>query len=241
MKENVINNIKNARRGFALTGAGISAPSGIPTFRGEDGFWRNKDPYELASPSGFKKDPQLVWDWYNERRFNIREAGPNPAHYAIKEIGDSFEKFVIITQNVDNLHQQAGSKDVLELHGNIFGNKCNLCGKIFNNVESKEVPHCDVCDGLIRPDVIWFGEALSSDVLKEAWRWTENSDICLVIGTSAVVQPASYLPILARENGAFIMEINKSRTVISPYVDESIIGDVSIILPELARLRLSSL
>ena len=233
----LIDKIKQAKRGFALTGAGISAPSGIPTFRGEDGFWKDKDPHELASPSGFSKDPELIWNWYNYRRKIIRNSEPNSAHYALSKIEDSFEEFTIITQNVDNFHQQAGSKNVLELHGNIFRNKCNECGKLFGDINSKELPHCEVCGGLIRPDVVWFGEALSREVLETAWQWCENCDICMVIGTSAMVQPASSIPLISREKGAFVIEINKNSTVISSYVDESIIGDVSTVLPLLCKIR----
>ncbi len=235
--EIMIEKIKNAKRGFALTGAGISVPSGIPTFRGEDGFWKDKDPRELASQMEFRRDPELVWNWYNERRAKIRQAGPNAAHYALAKLEDSFDEFAIITQNVDNLHQQAGSKNVLELHGNIFRNKCNECGKPFGNINSKEISHCNVCGGLIRPDVVWFGEVLPGDVLENAMQLSKNSDICLVIGTSAMVQPAASIPLLSRENGTFVIEINKNITVISSYVNESIFGDVSIILPELSKIR----
>ena len=237
-RKNVMESVKKAKRGFALTGSVISAPSGIPTFRGEDGFWKDKDPHELASPSGFMKDPELVWDWYNYRRKIIRNSEPNPAHYALTKIEDSFEDFTIITQNVDNFHQQAGSKNVIELHGNIFRNKCNECGKLAGDINSKELSHCEVCGGLIRPDVVWFGEALSREVLETALQWCEDCDICLVIGTSAMVQPAASIPLISREKGAFVIEINKSSTVISSYVDESIIGDVTTIIPELSNIRL---
>lgn len=233
----LIDKIKQAKKGFALTGAGISAPSGIPTFRGEDGLWRDKDPRELASPIGFNKNPQMVWDWYNFRRAIIRKSGPNPAHYALVELENSFDDFAIITQNVDNFHQDAGSKNVLELHGNIFRNKCNECGKLFGDINSKELPHCEVCGGFIRPDVVWFGEALSREVLETAWQWCENCDICMVIGTSAMVQPAASLPLISRENEAFVIEINKNSTVISSYVDCSITGDVTSILPDFSKIR----
>jgi len=235
-KRIVIEKIKSAKRGFALTGAGISAPSGIPTFRGENGFWKDKDPRELASLEGFEKNPELVWDWYNERRAIIRKTKPNPAHYALTEIEDSFEQFAIITQNIDNLHEEAGSRNVIELHGNIFRNKCSECGKLFNDIEQLEIPRCDECGGLIRPDVVWFGEALPKEVLQRAIQWSELSDICIVIGTSAMVQPASSLPLFARENGAFVLEINKNKTVISSYANETILGQAETILPELSKI-----
>lgn len=238
LEEILIDKINKAKKGYALTGAGISAPSGIPTFRGEDGFWEKKDPHELASQSGFRKDPQMVWDWYNYRRDIIRKSEPNPAHYALVELENSFDDFVVITQNVDNYHQDAGSKNILELHGNIFRNKCNKCGKIFGVVNSKEIPKCDICGSYIRPDVVWFGEPLPKDVLERAWKWSEDSDICFVIGTSAMVQPAASLPLISRENGAFVIEINKNSTVISSYVDRSIIGDVTSILPSLSKVRI---
>ncbi len=237
-EEALIEKINHTKKGFALTGAGISAPSGIPTFRGEDGFWKDKDPHELASQSGFRKEPQLIWDWYNYRRDLIRKSKPNPAHYALVELENSFNDFAIITQNVDNFHQDAGSKNVLELHGNIFRNKCNDCGKIFGEINSKDIPNCDACGGYIRPDVVWFGEPLPKNVLERAWQWSEESDICFIIGTSAMVQPAASLPLISRENGAFVIEINKNRTVISSYVDKCITGEVTSILPALSKLRI---
>ncbi|MEA1912725.1 MAG: NAD-dependent deacylase [candidate division WOR-3 bacterium] len=233
--EHITRKIKNARKGFALTGAGISAPSGIPTFRGPNGFWKDKDPF---SPKSFRENPQLVWHWHEEMREMMRKATPNPAHYALTEIQNSFDDFAIITQNIDNLHQEAGSKNVIELHGNIYRNKCNECGKKFGEIQSEEIPKCDECGGLIRPDVVWYGEIIPLHALQKARELVEDCEICLIIGTSGMVQPAASLPLLARENGAYTLEINKEETVITSYLDDSLFGDVSEILPELSKTLL---
>lgn len=235
IKKETIERMKNAKRGFALTGAGISAPSGIPTFRGKDGLWKDKDPRKLASQSGFRSDPDNVWQWYNERREMIKEKEPNRAHYSLTEIQKMIDNFAVITQNVDNLHQEAGTDNVIELHGNIFKNKCNNCGKSHGELKSDNPVECDKCGGLIRPDVVWFGEPLPEDELNKAWEYAKNSDIVFVIGTSAMVQPAASLPIISIEHGGYVVEINAERTVISEYVNDGYYGDVAEVLPELVE------
>lgn len=230
--EKVIEKIEDAETGVAFTGAGVSAPSGLSTFRGSDGIWENKDPRELASPSGFRKNPQLVWDWYNSRRDKIKEVNPNEAHKSLKLMEDYFREFSIVTQNVDNLHKEAGSDEVVELHGNIFRNKCSNCGRVVSeDVDSREVVECEECGGLIRPAVVWFGEPLPVESLQVAKEMATSCDICFIIGTSGLVQPAASIPLVARESGAFLVEINRESTVISDYVDISLNGDAAKILP----------
>lgn len=230
--EQICREIQKSSNGLAFTGAGVSAPSGIKTFRGSDGIWKEKDPEELASPRGFKKNPQMVWDWYNARRRKIGKVEPNAAHKALKTLEKYFDKFWVVTQNVDNLHREAGSGEVIELHGNIFRNKCNSCGRIINeDIESDKVVKCEECGGLIRPDVVWFGEPLPEDAIEKARDRAVQCDICFIVGTSAMVQPASSIPLVARENGALTVEINRERTVISDYVDVSLSGDAAEILP----------
>lgn len=226
----VINRIKKAKSAFSLTGAGSSAPSGIPTFRGSEGFWKNKTPFSLDS---FIENPQAVWEWHLEIKEMMKKKSPNPSHFALAKMQNIFNKFAVVTQNIDNLHQKAGSNKVIELHGNIYRNRCNECGKVFGEIDTKEIPKCDRCGGLVRPDVVWFGEQLPFKALITSRAYAESSEICFVIGTSGVVQPAASIPLIAREHGAFVIEVNMKRTVLSDHLDYSIFGDASVILPEL--------
>jgi NAD-dependent deacetylase len=228
--DKILKKIKNSKIAFALTGAGSSAPSGIPTFRGNDGFWKDKTPFSLDA---FKENPEEVWKWHLEIKEMIRKNSPNPSHFALAKMQELFNDFAVVTQNIDNFHQEAGSSRVIELHGNIYRNRCNECGKIFGEFDTEEVPKCDECGGLVRPDVVWFGEPLPYDALIEARRYAEKSEICFVVGTSGVVQPAASIPLISREYGAFVIEINLEETVLTKYVDYSIFGDASVILPEL--------
>ncbi|MEO0292935.1 MAG: NAD-dependent deacylase [candidate division WOR-3 bacterium] len=226
----VLERIKKAETAFALTGAGSSAPSGIPTFRGSEGFWKDKTPFSVEM---FKENPQIVWEWHIEIKNLIKKAKPNASHFTLAKMQKFFKDFAVITQNIDNLHQEAGSDKVIELHGNIYRNKCNDCGKKYGEIDTKEIPKCEECGGLVRPDVVWFGEPLPYDALLEARRYAERSELCFVIGTSGVVQPAASIPLIAKEYGAFVVEVNIEETVLSRYLDYSIFGDVSIVLPEL--------
>jgi NAD-dependent deacetylase len=226
----ILKKIKSSKKAFALTGAGSSAPSGIPTFRGNDGFWKDKSPFSLDA---FKENPQAVWKWHMEIKKMIRKNSPNPSHFALAKMEELFEDFAVVTQNIDNFHQEAGSSKVIELHGNIYRNRCNECGKIFGEINEKEISKCDECGGWIRPDVVWFGESLPYDALIQAREYAEKSDICFVVGTSGVVQPAASIPLIAREYGAFVIEINLEKTILSKHLDYSILGDASMILPEL--------
>ncbi len=234
-----VERLKNARSLLFFTGAGISAESGIPTFRGEDGLWKKYRPEELANLNAFLENPDRVWEWYQYRRKIVRQAKPNAAHLAIAEMEKYFERVVVVTQNVDNLHQRAKSKEVYELHGNIERNFCIKCGTYYKGDEFKEeakVPHCPKCGGLIRPDVVWFGEALPTDVLRTAEEEAANCDVCFVVGTSAVVYPAAYIPVIAKNSGAYVVEVNLTPTELTSSVDLPLHGKASEIMNEILSL-----
>jgi NAD-dependent deacetylase len=223
-----------ANRVAALTGAGISAECGIPTFRGEDGLWRKYRAEELATPSAFHRDPKLVWEWYDWRRGIIAPVEPNPGHKVLAQWEKIFPEFTLITQNIDGLHGKSGSKNILELHGNIWKMRCTEEGTVIENLDSplKEIPpHCPSCGALLRPHVVWFGESLSSTILQRAFLLSSQCELMLVIGTSAVVQPAASLPLSAAEAGAKVVEINLNPTPLTPYVDISFTGKSGEILP----------
>ncbi len=223
-------------RVVALTGAGISAPSGVPTFRGEEGLWRRYDPQQLATPEAFARDPKLVWEWYDWRRQRIARCEPNAAHFTLVEMEQALPPghLAIITQNVDGLHQKAGSRNVLALHGDIWTVRCLSCGF---RAEDRRVPlpeippRCPHCGGLLRPDVVWFGETLPYAVLNQAFAVAQAADLMLVIGTSAVVQPAASLAVVAKRHGARLIEFNIERTPLSDEADEVILGSVDETLP----------
>lgn len=230
-----IKRILQAEKVAVLTGAGISAESGVPTFRGEHGIWRKLRPEELASMDAFMKNPTLVWEWYDFRRKLISDVEPNPGHYSLAELEGKIPRFSLITQNVDNLHRVAGSRNIYELHGNIMRNRCVDCNKFTEEVkltEPEKIPRCE-CGGMIRPDVVWYGEMLPEKTLQDAFWAASNCDVFLSVGTSALVQPAASLPIEAKRNGAFVIEINTEPTVISKYLDETIIGKSGEVLPQL--------
>ncbi len=216
-----------------LTGAGVSAESGIPTFRGPEGLWRSFRPTDLATPEAFRRDPALVWEWYDWRRQRIAACQPNPAHRVLAEMESVLPDFTLITQNVDGLHQAAGSRNVLELHGNIWRVRCTACGWSGEDrrVPLPEIPpHCR-CGGLLRPAVVWFGESLPSHILEAAWEAASRCQMMLVVGTSAVVQPAASLPIIAKRNGAYLIEVNPAETPITPLADEVLRGPAGEVLP----------
>ena len=228
----------SAKNVVVLTGAGISAESGVPTFRGEGGLWRNFRAEELATPEAFEKNPKLVWEWYDWRRQLLKPLKPNKGHEVIARFEKRFPEFLVITQNVDELHQKAGNKKMVELHGNIWKVRCLKEGKITDNFETpllKIPPQCE-CGAMLRPHIVWFGESLPYDAIQTAYRAANECDVMLVVGTSAVVQPAASLPITAKEHGAFVIEINPEETPISSIVNESLIGKAGDILPEIERL-----
>ena len=230
----LIEKMKNAQRIAVLTGAGISAESGVPTFRGEHGLWKKFRPEELANVNAFLSNPKLVWEWYNYRKKLISDVHPNPGHHALVLIEEEVPEFCLITQNVDGLHRKAGSKTILELHGNIMLSKCMDCELKSDSLdlEFSDIPQCN-CGGMMRPDVVWFGEMLPEVVIKDAFQWAGHCEVFLSIGTSALVHPAASLPMVAKEAGAYVVEINLDPTVISDRVDESILGPSGDILPKL--------
>ena len=233
MFEKFSDRLKEAKKIVFVTGAGISQESGIPTFRGKDGYWRKHDPMKLATIDAFYDDPKLVWEWYEDRRKNILNAYPNPGHEAIAELEKSV-KVVVLTQNIDGLHQRAGSSDVLELHGSIIRIKCTVCdyqSEITTSFE--ELPPKCKCGNILRPDVVWFGESLPQDVWGRAIGEAGSCDAMIVAGTSLVVSPANTLPIYAKQNDAVLVEVNPEQTVMSDDMDVSIRGSSAEILPKL--------
>ena len=198
-------------------------------------MWRNFRPEDLATPSAFAQNPILVWEWYDWRRQIIAPKGPNPAHYAIANLESYYQQFLLITQNIDGLHQRAGSQKLVELHGNIWRVRCVEEGIISENreVPLRSIPPRCSCGSLMRPDVVWFGEALPPEAMSQAVEAVENCDLLLVVGTSAVVQPAASLPYIAKNRGSYIIEINSETTPISSLINESLIGKAGEILPTL--------
>lgn len=230
----LIQALKESESIVFFTGAGISAESGIATFRGKEGLWNKFRPEELASFDAFIKNPELVWEWYNYRKKIVHEAKPNPAHVTIAEMQNQFKEVTVVTQNVDNLHKRAGSKKIYELHGNIERNFCISCKK-FHNEEldfSIGVPKCE-CGGLIRPDVVWFGEYLPEDQFLSGEKAAINSDIFFVVGTTAIVYPAAGLIYTAKASGATIVEINLEETDLTSSANYSYFGKAGEILPKI--------
>ena len=228
--------IKNSKKVVALTGAGVSAESGVATFRDPDGLWTKFNPAELASMKGFLNNPELVWSWYNYRRDLINKVKPNAGHYAIAEMTNIFPEFTLITQNVDRLHQQAGSNHVIELHGNIIENHCANCKSCYFeeiDLSQKTPPTCKYCGGKIRPSVIWFGENLPEFEFEAAMEATEECDLFFSIGTNAEVYPAGNLPMLAMQHGAFTIEVNPNETIISENIDVHIKEKSGVALPKI--------
>ncbi len=238
----LMDRLKVAYNVVILTGAGMSAASGVPTFRGKDGLWNKFNPEELANLNAFLKNPELVWEWYSWRRNLIKKVMPNLGHYALVDMEEYFPEFVVITQNVDNLHQIAGTKKIIELHGNIMRNKCIDCNEYIEDGEleqqetktEKTVPRCPNCGGLIRPDVVWFGELLPIEAISRAQELSTAAEIFFSVGTSSTVEPAASLPYLAKGNGAYLVEINPEETPLSSVADECLRGGVETVLPALS-------
>ncbi|RME25098.1 MAG: NAD-dependent deacylase [Candidatus Zixiibacteriota bacterium] len=236
MLAELANLILRAERGVVLTGAGISAESGVPTFRGKEGLWGKFKPEELATMDAFLANPKIVWEWYNWRRQLLRDVKPNPGHYALVELGSFFPRFTLVTQNVDGLHQMAGATDVLELHGNINRNKCAACGRLVPlevDIDPDDIPACPACGGQIRPDVVWFGEMLPEEAIEAAFQRSEEADIFFSIGTSAIVHPAASLPTVAKRHGATLVEINPEPTPLSSLADFRFAAPAGELLPQL--------
>ncbi|MEK6813306.1 MAG: NAD-dependent deacylase [Nitrospirota bacterium] len=224
-----------ARSVAVLTGAGISADSGVPTFRGPEGLWRSFRPEELATPEAFLRDPNLVWEWYDWRRGKVAACRPNPAHDAIVRLESRVPRFSLLTQNVDGLHREAGSQNVIELHGNIWKVRCTNCHEVGDNrdVPIQVPPHCETCGGLLRPHIVWFGESLDPDDIRAAFEAAESCEVFLVVGTSGIVQPAASFVSTAKRAGAFVIEANLDPTPNTWIVDVHLSGRAAEVLPSL--------
>lgn len=224
----LIDALKNARDVLVLTGAGMSAESGVPTFRdAQTGLWARHRPEELATPDAFRRNPQLVWDWYTQRRENIQKVAPHAGHAALVEMEQYFDTFLLVTQNVDALHQRAGSSDVVELHGNIMRSVCSETGKTIDTQWIRANPGRPPASphhprGLARPGVVWFGEQLPMEAMHRAVLSAQHCDVCFSVGTSTLVQPAASLPFVALEAGAVVIEINPAPTMLSAQAQFSI-------------------
>jgi NAD-dependent deacetylase len=220
-----------------ITGAGISNESGIPTFRGANGLWKNYRAEELATPYAFECDPETVWKWYDWRRGIIGQAEPNPGHQAIKELEDKFENFLLITQNVDGLHGRAGNKKMIEIHGNLWRVRCTKGGEtsMLMDVPLQEIPPRCSCGALLRPDVVWFGESLPIEALDVSSKALEMCDTLVVAGTSGAVYPVASFPQEVKRHGGFVIEINTEETPISAFADISLHGRSGEVLPALVK------
>jgi len=236
MFDTVAQKLKGSKKIVFVTGAGISQESGIPTFRGKDGYWRRYDPMKLASIDAFYDDPKLVWEWYEDRRKNILSVKPNEGHFAISQM-EEFKDVVVLTQNIDGLHQRSGSTNVLELHGSIIRIKCTVCDFIDNITENFESlpPKCK-CGSMLRPDVVWFGESLPQNIWQSAIKEASVCDVMVIVGTSLVVSPANTLPVYAKQNGAILIEVNPEKTVMSNDMTLSIQATSVGVLPKMLSI-----
>jgi NAD-dependent deacetylase len=230
--------IREAGRIIVLTGAGVSAESGVPTFRGPGGLWRNYRPEDLATQEAFARDPRLVWEWYAWRRENIAAISPNAAHRALASLEARIPEFVLVTQNVDGLHQTAGSRRIVELHGSIWNVRCVSCGVTTEErrVPMPRIPPVCACGGLLRPGVVWFGENLPPEALTEAFTAAGEAEVTFVIGTSAVVFPAAAIPQIAHGAGSFLIEVNPETTPLTPIADVSLRGTAVEWVPSLVGI-----
>jgi NAD-dependent deacetylase len=232
----LVERLAASRRVAVLTGAGVSAESGIPTFRDAlTGLWANYDPQELATPEGFARNPGLVWEWYAERRARIAEVQPNPGHVALAALAQRFERFTLVTQNIDSLHQRAGSREVVELHGNIARVKCSREDTVVDAFPAGESPPRCHCGAWLRPDVVWFGEMLPAAALARAEEAAEHCEVFFSIGTSAQVYPAAELPLRALSAGAAVVEINPERTLLTRHAQFVLPGAAGKVLPALLQ------
>jgi len=230
----LIEALRGARHVCILTGAGVSAESGVPTFRdAQDGLWAEFEPQDLATPDAFLADPALIWRWYRWRRELVSEAEPNPGHYAIAELENRVAQVTLVTQNVDSLHQRAGSKKVIEFHGNLFDERCFSCATPAIADDSIDVPTCPECGDNLRPGVVWFGESIPEAALNESCAAAMECDVFLSVGTSSLVYPAAGLANLAVENGATVVEINPIPTTHAAGFHFAIAGKSGVVFPKL--------
>lgn len=234
----VLDRLKKAKKFVFVTGSGISQESGIPTFRGKEGLWRNYDPMRFATIEAFYDNPKLVWEWYEDRRKNILASQPNAGHAAIAEL-EKYKDVIVLTQNIDGLHQRAGSTKILELHGSIIRIKCTVCDFQDNFVSGFDIlpPLCK-CGKILRPDVVWFGEPLPQNIWSEAIVHAHSCDVMIIAGTSLLVSPANTLPLYAKQNNALLIEINPEETIMSADMDLTIRGTSSEIIPKLVEVFL---
>jgi NAD-dependent protein deacetylase/lipoamidase len=239
--ERLVTSLQRASRVAVITGAGMSAESGIPTFRGAGGLWRSFRPEDLATPQAFDRDPATVWAWYRWRQRLIADAAPNAGHLALAKLQASRPGWRVLTQNVDGLHQRAGSEAVIELHGSIWRTRCTSCGQPgdskaqYDEGETAPLPRCR-CGSLMRPAVVWFGETLDAEVMKTAWAIVEEADAAIVVGTSAVVFPVAALPHAARARNVPVAEINVEETPLTASVTHVVRASAATALPALERL-----
>ena len=234
--ERAAETLGKARHVCVLTGAGMSAESGIPTFRDAlTGLWAQFSPEELATPEAFERDPKLVWQWYEWRRELVRQAEPNPGHYAIADLAHRVPRLTLVTQNVDGLHQRAGSTDAIEYHGNILRDRCTRHGAVAARADwsASGLPECAECGGLLRPDVVWFGEAIPREPMLQAAAAADECDVFLSIGTSSLVYPAAGLAEAALRAGATVIEVNPSATELTPHAHIVLAGPSGRLLPPL--------
>ena len=243
MKE-LVRRLSPGARLTVLTGAGVSAASGVPTFRGQDGLWKNFRPEALATAEAFGRDPSLVWEWYAWRRFRIATCEPNAAHLTLADWSVKFPNFRLITQNVDGLHERAGTQNIIRLHGSIWEVSCwQGCAKSPRRWRDDTItfqqmpPRCPYCGGLIRPGVVWFGETLDTSIVSQAMN-AMKCDVFMTIGTSSVVYPAAGFLVQARANGAYTVEINPEATPATGTVDLALSGGAETILPAIASALL---
>jgi NAD-dependent deacetylase len=236
--DKLIDRLRSSRRIAVLTGAGVSQESGLRTFRDPlDGLWAEYKPEDLATPQAFEQNPQLVWEFYSMRKLKADEVKPNPGHFALAEMERNVPEFSLITQNVDGLHQRSGSQKVIELHGNITRARCVMNCGVFTRWEEgrNDLPVCPRCGANLRPDVVWFGEMLPHEELASAIAASQHCDAFISIGTSGWVQPAASLPVMAKQNGAILVEINTEKTPLTQMVDYYFSGKSGEILPDLVE------
>ena len=234
--QRVADRLAGARSVACLTGAGVSAESGVPTFRGPGGLWEGMKAEELATPEAFARDPLTVWRFYLWRRRVLQTVKPNPAHYALARMEQLCKTFHLTTQNVDGLHRLAGSRRIIALHGDIWIDRCTRCGGENRVTVAADAPsHCPACRALCRPGVVWFGEALPRGALADAIEAAQSAEVMLVVGTSSVVQPAASLAAWAREAGAAVVEVNLEATPLSSLADETVYGKAGEILPRIVE------
>jgi len=234
----LVETLRKARTAVCFTGAGVSAESGVPTFRGaQGGFWQQYRPEDLATPEGFQRNPKLVWEWYAWRREQLLQVQPNPGHLALAAFQNVFSDVTIVTQNIDGLHQRAGSRHVLELHGSLARTKCSAENRVVECWEETNTapPRCPHCGAYLRPDVVWFGEVLPTDVMDEAMQASRKCDVFFAIGTSSLVYPAASLPYEALAADATLIEINPEPTPLSEEARHVLRASSGEVLPQLLQ------